>query len=335
MKILITGGAGFIGSQLGLFFLQKKHDVIFVDNLSYGYIENIKPSHNQIFKPNFINMDICDPKIEKIFKGIDIIFHLAGITSLPECQNNPGKAYEVNVSGTANILEAARRQNIKRVVFSSTSAIYENEKSFPTPEVVNSTPNLIYSLSKKHAEEICYSYQQTYGMDITILRFFNVYGPHMDFRRPNPPLVSYIIKCLLDKKAPVLHSDGKQARDMIYIDDILQFCNKVLTNKNAKNQVFNVGSGKTYTVKEIYGEVVKAFHQEESKPTFRSPLLLWEKYPHLFEGKYSFSKKLLQKEVNKYTQASIKKAQKQLHWRPEINLQQGIKKTVEFAIKNT
>lgn len=334
MRILITGGAGFIGSHLGLFLIQKKCDVLFLDNLSFGYTENLISQSNKKLKPNFIQMDVRDPKIGKILEGVGVIFHFAGISSLPECQTNPGEAYEVNVAGTANILEAARRYNVGRIVFSSSSAIYENEVSFPTPENSNPNPTLTYSLSKKHAEEVCHSFQKLYGMDIVILRFFNVYGPHMDFRRPNPPLVSYIIKCLMEHKNPILHSDGKQARDMIYVDDVLKLCEIVLIHENAKNQIFNVGSGQAYTIKEVYQHIVTAFGLTNVKPIFRSAELLWDKYPHLFEENYPFQTKFLEKEVNKHTLASIKKANKLLGWKPQISLDEGLQKTITFAIKN-
>lgn len=332
MRILITGGAGFIGSHLGLYLLQQKHQVLFLDNLRFGYLENL--SSNNGLKPYFVKMDVRDPKIGKILRGVDVIFHLAGISSLPECQSDPGEAYQVNVAGTVNILEAARRYNVSRVILSSSSAIYENETSFPTPENPNPDPTLMYSLSKKHAEEVCHSFQKLYGMDIVILRFFNVYGPHMDFKRPNPPLISYLIRCFLNKEAPILHSDGNQARDMIYVDDVLNVCETVMTHRNAKNQTFNVGFGKAYTIKEIYKHIVAVFKPTGIKPLYRTAKLLWDEYPELSEGNYPFQAKFLEKEVNKYTLASIKKANKLLGWKPQISLKEGLQKTVTFAIKN-
>src|SRR3989338_4616731 len=334
MKILITGGAGFIGSYLGIYLVQKKHDVVFLYNLSFGYLENLSSQNFSEQKLHFIKMDIRDAQVNRVLKDTDVVIHLAGISSLPECQRNPADAYAVNVSGTLNILEAARYNNVKRVIFSSTSAIYENEKVFPLRETTLCQPTLMYSLSKKHAEEVCRSYQKLYGMDIVILRFFNTYGPHMDFRRPNPPLISYIIQCLLNKETPILHSDGQQARDIIYVDDVIALCEMALTNKKVKNQIFNVGSGKTYTIQEIYNAVAKTFGLTDIKPIYRTSKLLWDKYPQLFEGEYSFQAKFLEKEVNKYTLASIAKAQKFLGWKPKVSLEEGLRKTIEFAMKN-
>lgn len=332
MKILITGGAGFIGSQLGFYLLDKGHQVTLLDNLKYGYLDNLIKDGKTF--PNFICMDIRDQRLENLMNNTDIVFHLAGISSLPECQNNPLEAYSVNVAGTANVLEMARRNNVKRVIFSSTSAIYENETSFPTRESVDAKPTLVYSLSKKHAEDICQSFRQIYGMDITILRFFNVYGPHMDYQRPNPPLVSYIIKCLLKRQSPILHSDGKQKRDMIYVSDVLNICQKVITNPNARNEVFNVGSGTTTSVQEVYDLIAKALGITNIHPRYRTAEQIWEKYPELFSKKYPFNSRILKNEVNKYTLASIKKAKKALGWIPQVSIEAGLKLTVQYAIES-
>lgn len=332
MQILITGGAGFIGSNLGAYLLQKGHDVLMLDNLTFGYRENLVLADGTPWPSSrFIQMDIRDTQLQRVIKGVDILYHFAAISSLPECQNDPKEAYDVNVSGTANILEAARRHNVKRIIFSSTAGVYENEETFPTPEDIVIHPSLIYSLTKKHAEELCRSYQLLYGMDIVTLRFFNIYGPHMDSKRANPPVISYIIRCLKRKRRPILHSDGNQKRDMIYIDDVVKLCELVLTNKAAKNQTFNVGSGTVYSINEIYKKITKLLKCEKGSPQFRPAKVLWNSYPSLFEGGYPFQTKFLEKEVNKYTEASISQANKLLGWTPEVSLHDGLQKTILHA----
>jgi|Napbiome12C3dose_1001474.scaffolds.fasta_scaffold00008_89 nucleoside-diphosphate-sugar epimerase len=330
MNILITGGAGFIGSRLGLYLTEKGHKVIPLDNLSFGYKRNF--SGNRKLLSNFINLDIRSPKLEKIMKKVDVVFHLASISFLPWCNNHPNEAYQVNLGGTANVLEMARRNNVKRVIFSSTSAIYENETVLPFKESIQPKPTLIYAQTKKAGEELCKSFIEMYGMDIAILRFFNVYGPHSDYRPPSN-LMTYIIQSLLKKEAPLLHSNGKQARDFIFVSDVVRLCEIAATHPKAKNEVFNVGSGKQVTVTEIFNIIAESLGEKNIKPVFRDPKLIWEKFPQQFQGNYPLDTSLLDKEVNKLTLASIKKAQKMLNWKAEINIKEGLTQTIAYALE--
>ena len=195
MNILITGGAGFIGSELGKFLVTQGHNVKILDNLEYGYKDNFED--NEILKNNFIKADIRNNDFEKYLKDVDVLYHFAGISALPECESNPYKAFDVNTSGVANVLNACRNSEVKKIIFASTSAVYENNchnDYHKETDIV--CPNLIYATSKYCAEQICKSYAQNYDMDIIICRFFNVFGPHQDFRRKYPPFTSYIIKML-------------------------------------------------------------------------------------------------------------------------------------------
>lgn len=331
MNILITGGAGFIGSQLGLYLDRKKHNVTLLDNLSSGYVHNFSGSKRLV--NNFICMDIRDSKLESIMKNFDVIFHIAGFVSLPGCNNAPEAAYSINVAGTANVLECARRNNIKKIVFASTAALYENETRLPFEELPSLKPTLVYAQTKKAAEDLCNSYTNMYKMDITILRFFNVYGPHMDYRPPSY-LISYLIGCLLRKEKPILHSNGKQARDFVYVADVTRFCEIVMTHPNAKNQVFNVGSGTQITVQEIFDLIAEILGENKIKPVYRDPRLIWEKFPEQLEGKYPINVDLLKKEVNKITLADIHKAKRMLGWKPRVTFKEGLLKTIAYTKKN-
>ena len=330
MRILITGGAGFIGSQLGLYLVEKKHDVIPLDNLKFGYLYNF--ANNKKLLSNFIKIDIRDPKLENIMKKIDVVFHIAGIISLPGCNNDPYEAYSVNVAGTANVLEMARRNEVKKVIFASTSALYENETSTPFKESTVPDPTLIYAQTKKASEDLCNSFVKMYGMDITILRFFNVYGPHMDYRPPSY-LISYIIGSLLRGQRPVLHSNGKQARDFVYVSDTVRICQLAMTDPRAKNEIFNVGSGKTTTIQEIYDLIANSLGKQKIKPIYRNPKLIWEKFPRQLKGLFSINSAFLEKEVNKYTLADIQKAKKMLKWEAKVSIEEGISNTVAFIKK--
>lgn len=179
-KVLITGGAGFIGSQLGYALLKQGYEVTLLDNMMFGHLDNLV-IEGKLFG-NFVCKDIRDDDLAKYFQGVDTVFHLAGVAALPVCQSKPQFAYDVNVSGTGNVLEYARQAGVRRVVFSSTSAVYELTKNDIQAEDEQPTPNLVYSMTKHAAEELCKSYSQNYGVDIIVTRFFNVYGPHQDFK---------------------------------------------------------------------------------------------------------------------------------------------------------
>ncbi len=213
-NILITGGAGFIGSQLGWKLLQDGHRVMLIDNMTFGNYDNLIKDGKKF--PNFIKDDIRNKSIKKYFKDVDFVFHLAGISSLPVCQEFPSYAIDVNVAGTANVLEIARRANVQRVIFSSTSAVYENNVNFPSSEDQQVSPDLVYAVSKLQAETLCRSYIQNYGLEIAITRYYNVYGPHQDFKRKSPPMTGYIIKELMNNRRPRLYLMGRK-KEIMYI----------------------------------------------------------------------------------------------------------------------
>jgi UDP-glucose 4-epimerase len=327
-KIVITGGAGFIGSQLGHKLHQEGYEIVLVDDMSYGYTDNLTIDSKSFGA--FIKSDIRTKEIFEILKGADTIFHFAGISALPVCQENPYYAIDVNVAGTANVLEAARLNNVRRVVFASTSATYENNTSFPLKETDEITPHLIYSLSKQQGEILCKSYFKTYGLEVVIIRFFNVYGPHQDFQRVSPPLTSYLIKCFLQGKQPILHSSGRQKRDYVYVDDLNRLNKLCMTHINAPGNIFNAASGNSYSVLEIYDLLSKAFGTDV-KPIFNEATNFWDKYPKLFEGAQPFPKLLLEKEVNKFSLGYIDHTFNVLGWKTEISLQEGMNRTALYA----
>jgi nucleoside-diphosphate-sugar epimerase len=251
MNILITGGAGFIGSCLGKFLVSLGYNVKLLDNLEYGYKDNYED--NKILSKNFILDDVRNPNFEKHLKNIDIVFHLAGISALPECESNPCKAFNVNTTAVANVLNACRHSNVKRVIFSSTSAIYENNKdSKCMSEKDCVSPNLIYSTTKYCAEQICRSYANNYGTDVAICRFFNVFGPHQDFKRQYPPFTSYLVREILSNRKPIIFNTTKVQRDYIFVEDLLEILFRMMNDKRHFNaEIFNLCSGHGHSTLEI------------------------------------------------------------------------------------
>lgn len=328
MNILITGAAGFIGSQLAYRLWKEGNELILIDNFSYGKVDNlIFPDHN--FNNEVINMDIRDKdKISKILENnnVDFIYHIAGIAPLPDCQINPQEAIDVNVVGTVNILECARYYGVKKIIFASTNAMYENEIKFPTKENIFSLPTLIYPNTKYTAERFCESYAKTYGMDITCLRFANVYGPHIDCLRKQPPFVAYMIRELYYDRTPRFYSDGTQRRDYVYIDDLI---NLAIAVQNSKGfDCVNVSSNSNYSVNEMYA-IAQKIMKKNIPAIFESTDLYWEKYPELYKGAYPISNDILRHEVNKYSLCDNLYAKEKYYWEPKVTMEEGLKRVIE------
>jgi nucleoside-diphosphate-sugar epimerase len=330
MNILITGGAGFIGSQLGNKFRRSGHNVTILDNMSYGKEDNLKVDGEWVYD-TFILDDIRSERMAIHCENMDIVIHLAGIAPLPDCQLNPLAAYDNNLLGTLNVLEACRKTSVKKIIFSSTSAVYENCSNYPLKEKkLDTPPDLIYSMSKRNCELACLSYASNYNMDIVTLRFFNVYGPHQDFKRKQPPLMGYITKCLLEDQEPTFFSDGHQKRDYVYVDDVIEMIDLIISRSDISGQIFNVCTNKAHSVREIYEIYQNAFNKSLS-PKFNNSTKFWDKYPQLFEGQHPLSKNRLIKEVDKYSLGSYDKAKSILGWTPKTTLEVGINKCVEYA----
>ncbi len=332
MNILVTGGAGFIGSELSKFLVKKGHKIIILDNLEYGYLDNIEDEKKLL--NNFVKDDIRSVNFDKILKNIDIVYHFAGISSLPECEANPSKAFDINCTGLIRLLESAKKKNIKKIFFSSTSAVYENSKKkfHSENEIVN--PNLIYSNTKKCAESICKSFIENYNMNITIFRFFNVFGPHQDFKRAYPPFTSYVIKELINGNKPIIYNLTNSKRDYIFIDDLIYYLNFFLISKNKfKGEIFNLCSNKGFSTVDILNIMfnefsVKDFYKRGDSNKF------WDKYSELFKFRHKLDRKRVKQEVFKNSIGSNKKLINITRYKPKTNLKYAIKKIIDFQKKS-
>jgi len=331
MKILITGAAGQIGSGLARLLNEKGHELTLVDNLRNGYLENLKDNSDELIAP-FHQIDIATEDLFKYCDGeYDVIIHLAAITSLPDCESNPLETIRINVSGTANVLEFARKNSVPHVVFASTSAVYENNDVKVFTEDLEVNPRLYYSLSKKMAEELVHSYRENYGVKVTILRFFNVFGPDGDQTRPNPPLLNFVYRELNKGKAPVLSGDGEQVRDFIWVEDIVSMLELCMLKQ--PNDVFNVCTGVAVSVNLISQWVAEALGKEHIGLEHKPAGDLWSTYPEMFEGDYPLSKELVAKETTRYSKGSYRKAERILGWKPNTDIESLVKK-VTLQIDN-
>ena len=175
------------------------------------------------------------------------------------------------------------------------------------------------------------SYAAVYDIDAVILRFFNVYGPHQDYRRTSPPLTSYLVRELLNQRTPILHSDGEQSRDYVFVEDLLRLCMLCIHSPKAKGEVFNVASGAPISVNGIYKIIAKAMDDSAIKPIYHNASSFWKRYPLLFKGQKPIKSSILEHEVNKRTVGSYAKAEKLLGWKPQVTMEEGLNQMVKFV----
>jgi len=239
-KVLITGVAGFIGSNLAERLIGDGYRVVGIDNLSYGIVEQI-PKEVQ-----FHNADIRSKDIYPFFEGVDAVFHLAAKNCLPDCQADPVETMDINVTGMANVFEAARRAGVSKVIYAQSSVLEEGEKRLKG----------FYAISKQAGQWIDDGYRDAFGLTTVALRYFNVYGPRQDYRRTSPPIISkFIIKMLKNEQPLLFTDDDKNKRDFVYIDDINDFHMQCLRDENVNNKLFRLGSGKSTSMKELFNVI--------------------------------------------------------------------------------
>ena len=249
-RVLVTGAAGFIGSNITDYLLNIGAYVIGIDNLYNGKLENISTAlKNENFK--FYKADIRDLSfLLQICESIDIIYHQAAFTSVPESIKMPYLCNDVNINGTFNILECARKHDIKSLIFASTAAVYGDNLNLPWKEIMNPIPISPYGASKLACEKYLYTYYKIYGLNTVILRYMNVYGPKQDVS-PYSGVISKWLGRFKRSEDLIIYGDGEQQRDFIYIKDIIEANILASTTKNIGGEVFNIGVGSNITINEL------------------------------------------------------------------------------------
>jgi UDP-glucose 4-epimerase len=298
-RIVVTGVAGFVGSNLAKSLLDQGYAVKGIDSLSAGTLENVDR------RVEFHEADVRTPEIYPVFEGADAVFHLAAKTCLPECADHPLEAASMNVVGTLNVLEAARGAKVRKFIYADTSAEYEGINKFPTREE-QIRPIGIYAASKHGGATFCESYRELYAMDVTILRYFNVYGPAQDWRRVVPPVMSAFIIRMLRGEPPVIYGNGEKRRDFIYVDDVNALHQVILHDPRSAGRVINVGSGTNLSVNEVY-ELIEGLLKTGLKPIYKPDL----------PGEA------------RATLADITNA-RQLGWNPKVDIEEGLRRSIRY-----
>ena len=219
-KYLVTGGAGFIGSNLVRYLLDKGQDVVVLDNFATGKPENIADFKDRV---EFIEGDIRDREtMDRAVAGCAAIFHEAALGSVPRSVDDPGTSHDVNVNGTLTLLEAARAAGVKRVIFAASSSAYGDREESPKHEAMRPLPISPYAAGKVACECYLQAYAACYGMETLSLRYFNVFGPYQDPEGPYAAVIPAFVARLLRKQKPVVFGDGEQSRDFCYIDNVCE-----------------------------------------------------------------------------------------------------------------
>ena len=250
-NILITGGAGFIGSHIAN-KLMDDNDITIIDNLSTGNIKNLKtPEHENL---NFIKGDICNFNLDDLTSNIDYIFHLAAMASVPLSVERPVECNEINLNATVKLLKSATNNDVKKIVFSSSSAVYGENKNMPLKESEPPMPTSPYAASKAGCELYLKSFYESHGLNYISLRYFNIFGPKQDRNSQYAAVIPNFISSLLQGKQAEIYGDGEQTRDFVYVGDAVTA--NIAACESDYNGIINVASGKKLSINRLY-EIIK------------------------------------------------------------------------------
>src|SRR4030042_516037 len=297
MKILITGGAGVIGSNLVDRLIKDGHEVSVIDNLSTGKRENLNP------KAIFHEIDICDfEKIKPLFKDVDYVFHLAALPRVPVSVEDPIGTSQTNIMGTVNVYKAAADNKVKRIIFASSSSVYGDQEKFPLAEDMSPRPISPYALQKLIGEQFGGLFTDLYEMPIISLRFFNIYGPRNDPESDYSLVIAKFLKQNSQGRSLTIFGDGEQTRGFCHIDDLLEALVKTMASEKLKGgERINIANKNSYSVNYL-------------------AKLISDKVEYL----------PLRKGDVLHTKADISLAKELLGWEPKISFEEGVEKTKQW-----
>ena len=299
LKSVITGGAGFIGSNLTDHLVKIGHKVIVLDNFISGKKSNL--SHHKKKDLKIIKIDISKfNNLDKYFKGADYVFHLAALAQIIPSIKNPKKYFKNNVIGTIKVVEAAKRAKVKKFIYAASSSCYGAPKKFPTSESDKIELSNPYAVTKFIGEEIIMKYASMFKMPNISFRFFNVYGPRLDISGQYSAVMGNFLNQKKNNKPLTIVGDGKQTRDFIHVDDLANAFIKIIRSK-CVNKIYNLGSGKRTSINTI---------------------------ANMFNGKKKFIP--IRPGEPKNSLANISKLKKDINWKPAVSLEEGIERLLKF-----
>jgi len=301
--VLVTGGAGFIGSHLVRQLVTDGTHVRVLDDLSTGSKQRIADLNVEFIQGDIRNVDHC----KKAVQGVETVFHLAAYVSVPGSMKNPALADSINIDGTRNMLQAARESGVERFVFSSSCAVYGDTKTVPTPEDTLPRPMSIYATEKLRGEELCQMQVAPKQFETVILRYFNVYGPGQNPDSEYAAVIPKFITALLAHTSPTIFGDGQQTRDFLYVDDVVRANLAAATTPNISGEVFNIASGHATSLNQLYDELAHIIGH--NLPAQYAP-------PRHGDIEHSV--------------ANVTKASSKLHFTAQTDLKTGLTQTVNY-----
>jgi UDP-glucose 4-epimerase len=305
LKILVTGGAGFIGSHLVEALVQKGHGVRVVDDFSSGNRRNLKSVRRDV---EILRGDCADPAVaRRAAKGMDVVYHQAAVPSVPRSVKEPLLSHRANATATLSMLVAARDAGVRRVIYAGSSSVYGDSPRLPKREDMPLRPLSPYGVGKMTGEHYLRIFSQLYGLETLTLRYFNVFGPRQDPTSPYSGVISLFITVLLGGGTPVIYGDGRQSRDFTYVENVVDGNLRALRAKGAQGQAINVATNRRVTLKELLEGVAR---EAGVPPVVR------HQPPRNGDIKHSL--------------ADITLARELLGYRPVRSFEEGLKKTVAW-----
>jgi nucleoside-diphosphate-sugar epimerase len=309
-KILVTGGAGFIGSHLVDRLLGEGFEVTVLDDFSTGRMQNVS-HHRNLEEFHLVRGDVRDiGLVKKVVEDVDAVFHEAALMDIPLSIENPLLFNDVNLAGTLNLLKACLDSDVKRFVFASSAAVYGDSKAAKKRENTLCKPISPYAVSKLAAENYVKVFNELYGLETVSLRYFNVYGPRQVFGSSYCAVITAFISRLLSRQPPIIYGDGRQTRDFVHVDDVVSANMLALRSKNAVGEVFTIASGAAISVYELATRLQQITHTESLKPIFTERRA----------GDI------------KHCSADVSKAEKFLGFHPKIRLEDGLSSLIKWHL---
>ncbi len=304
-RVLVTGGAGFIGSHIAQALVARGDEVRVLDDLSTGHESNLEAIGGAI---EFFRGSVGDlERVREAVDGCDFVYHEAALASVPRSIEDPIASNTVNVGGTLNVLVAARDAGVKRLVYAASSSAYGDSEVLPKVETMTPAPKSPYAISKLAGEQYVTVFAQVYGMETVSLRYFNVFGPRQDPKSPYAAVIPIFVDALLDGRQAQIHGDGEQSRDFTYIDNVVAANLAALEAPRLSGEVVNVALGGRITLNELYREICQTLGIER-EPVYTEPRV----------GDV------------KHSQADIRRAKELLGYRTLVPVEEGLRRTVQW-----